>query len=133
MFKAEQTETRKVVKVFQLTMKPQHTFKATRHATPPSYLKLFANEMFNARILIFFLTIFLFLLSLCYAFGQILSVEISNFWCPRRTLSEVRAHSKVIDSNEGIRNSCWQTTRNTVNYNLFVHVTYYTKLLILKG
>ena len=108
----------------QLTMQPRHTFKATHLADPPSYLKLIANVLFNARILIFLITIFLFLLSLCYTFGQILSVEINDFWCPRVTLSEVRTHSKNEDNNEGAHFLCWNTKRNTVNFNLFVHLTY---------
>ena len=107
-------------------MHPQHTFKATQHADSPSYFELFGNRLFNARILIFLITIFLLLLSLCYTFGQILSVEISNFWCPRVTLSEVRTHSKEMNSNEGVSNSCWNTKKNTVNFNLSIHIIHIT-------
>ena len=112
---------------------PQHTYKATVHTNPPSYLILMTNELFNARILIFLITIFLFLLSLCYTFGQILSVEIGNFWCPRVTLSEVRAHSKEINSNEGVNDSCWTTKLNIVNFNLFLHLTVHVRFIARYG
>ena len=105
------------------SMHPQHTYKVSHHTDPPSYLKLVANELFIARIIIFLITIFLLLLSLCYTFGQILSVEIADFWCQRVTLSEVRTHSKEINSNEGDGHSCWTTKSNIVNFNLFLHLT----------
>ena len=101
---------------------PQHTFKAgcdTEYT--PSYLKLLTNQLFWARIVIFLVTIFLFLLSLSYTFGQILSVEISNFWCPSVTLSQIKTHSIAINSNGGVGGSCWSTKQNTVNHYPFCY------------
>ena len=99
---------------------PQHTITADCHTEGgPSYLKLLTNELFWSRIVIFLITIFLFLLSLSYTFGQILSVEISNFWCPTVTLSQVRAHSIAIKSNSGVDGSCWSTKKNIVKNNPF--------------
>ena len=97
-------------------MRPQHIYTTTHHPLDrPSYLKLFTNELFLSRIILLFITIFLFLLSLSYSFGQILSVELRDFWCDRFTLSEVRAHSKKIGSNTGVPFSCWTTNLNSVN------------------
>ena len=98
---------------------PPHTVKVDCHTKGgPSFLKLFTNELFWSRIVIFLITIFLFLLSLSYTFGQILSVEISNFWCPTVTLSQVRTHSIAIKSNGGVKDSCWSTKQNTVKNTL---------------
>ena len=97
----------------QLTITEPTNVKPTNTAT---YLQLFRNDLFCSRIIIFLITIFLFLLSLCYTFGQILTVELSDFWCDHVTLSQVRAHSKQINSNEGVDKSCWSTKKNTVKY-----------------
>ena len=98
----------------------QHAAEADCHTDGgPSYLKLLTNELLWSRIVVFLITIFLFLLSLCYTFGQILSVEMSKFWCPSVSLSEVRAHSIAIKSNGGVASSCWSTKLNTVKKNLF--------------
>ena len=82
-----------------------------------SYLKLFTNGLFNSRIIILWITIFLFLLSLSYAFGQILSIELSDFWCGLVTIDEIRVHSRQMNSNEGDPHSCWNTNQNTVKNN----------------
>ena len=99
---------------------PQHIYIETHHLLHrPAYLKLFTNKLFSSRIIILLITIFLFLLSLSYTFGQILSVELGDFWCKPVTLSQIRAHSKEIKSNTGASfSSCWTTKLNAVNYNI---------------
>ena len=93
---------------------PQYTSKAMNPLDRASYLKLFTNGLFNSRIIILLITIFLFLLSLSYAFGQILSVELSDFWCKPATISKIRAHSRQINSNQGDAEGCWSTNQNKV-------------------
>ena len=92
--------------------------------TTPSYLDLLTNELFYSRIIIFLITIFLLSLSICYTLGQILTVELSNFWCDKVTLEEVRAHSRQINSNKGVERSCWSSKQNAVNFQ--IHCTYTT-------
>ena len=101
-------------------IRPQHAYTRTDHRLHrPSYIKLFTNKLFSSRIIILLITIFLFLLSLSYTFGQILSVELGDFWCKPVTLSQIRAHSKEIGSNTGQDlKSCWTTKLNAVNNNI---------------
>ena len=99
---------------------PKYTSKEMGTSNRTSYLKLLTNELFNSRIIILFITIFLFLLSLSYTFGQILSVELSDFWCKPATIAEIRAHSKQISSNEGDPNTCWSTNQNNVKNNILI-------------
>ena len=112
----------------------QYTSKASNHTQPPSYLKLFTNELFISRIIIFLLTIFMFLLSVSYTFGQILSVELTDFWCKRVTLSDIRDHSAEINSNTGeTRGSCWSTKQHVVNYKIQIELCKLSVLLSLYG
>ena len=84
--------------------------------TQPSYCSLFTNQLFYSRILILLITIFLFVLSLCYTFGQILSLELSDFWCEKRSIQEVRENSILVGNNRGVGNGCWRSKLNTVNH-----------------
>lgn len=84
--------------------------------TGPSCMALFKNELFYSRIIILLITSFLFILSLCYTLGQILTLHLTNFWCPERTIEEIRASSIARGRNEGISGSCWRTNLNTVNH-----------------
>ena len=88
---------------------PQFSYTIAYQVTTPKIIHLITNKLFCARIIIFLITVILLLLTLCYAFGQILTVELSDFWCKPTTLEEVRAHSKEIGSNVGEYNSCWNT------------------------
>ena len=82
----------------------------------PSYLELFTNELFYSRIIIFLITIFLFILSLCYTFGQILTLELADFWCNPVSYEEVRAYSIELGSNTGYNgeSSCLRVKRSPV-------------------
>ena len=82
----------------------------------PSMVKFLTNQYFASRIIILFITIILFFLSLCYTFGQVLTVEISDFWCTRHTLAEIREHSRQTNQNGGDSGSCWNSKLNTVSF-----------------
>eukprot|EP01084_Bolivina_argentea_P001940 3588_1 len=73
----------------------------------PSYLMLLKGELLYSRILIVFATVFMLLLSISYTIGQILSLDLSNFWCPQRTTEEILKHSIDIKANFGDPDGCW--------------------------
>eukprot|EP01084_Bolivina_argentea_P001941 3589_1 len=73
----------------------------------PSYLMLLKGELLYPRILIIFATVFMLLLSMSYTIGQILSLELSNFWCPQRTAEDILKHSIDINENGGDNSGCW--------------------------
>ena len=119
------------------SLPPQYASNAMNLSNRASYIELVTNGLFKSRIMILLITIFLFLLSLSYAFGQILSVELSDFWCKTATITEIRDHSRQISSNYGSPGTCWSTDQSDVKNNdvyifLFCNITY-CLLLILKG
>eukprot|EP01084_Bolivina_argentea_P262053 443068_1 len=87
----------------------------TTNNSKPSYIDLFTNGLFLSRILILLITMFCFILSLFYTLGQILSLQLSEFWCPKTTIEEVHANSKAKNLNGGQGNACWRTKLFVVN------------------
>eukprot|EP01083_Nonionella_stella_P084950 235247_1 len=85
------------------------------NATKLQCVLLLKNELFYARIIVLLVTIFLLLVSILYAIGQVTSLQISNYWCDSYTLEEVHQHSRDVGANRGWFNSCWRTKINQVD------------------
>eukprot|EP01084_Bolivina_argentea_P305985 528669_1 len=84
----------------------------------PTYKLLITDELFCARIMIILLTIFLSALSLSYAIGQILSITVSNYWCPQIDIQHIRQHSYNNKLPKGgSENGCFSSKEYTVNQN----------------
>ena len=60
-------------------------------------------------ISVYLLSVFLTIISILYAFGQITSLEVADFFCPEYTEEEVRQHSIQNGLNKGDPGTCWST------------------------
>ena len=69
-----------------------------------------------AGILVYLLCIFLTIVSIFYALGQITSLEVVDFFCPDYTEEQVRQHSIENGLNQGDPGSCWKTKSFRVKY-----------------
>ena len=80
----------------------------------PSLIVFIKNELLWSRVVIIVFTTFMSLLCLFYSIGQIVSLTIDNYWCQKRTLQEIRIHSKENDLPYG-SDDCWSSKDFTVN------------------
>ena len=73
------------------------------------------TRSFCSRIFILLMFVFLCILSFIYCFGQIYKLQLSNYWCPVRTLEQIREHSIDINSPIGDDSGCWTSKNYIVN------------------
>ena len=69
-------------------------------------------------LFIIFLCWFLTFIAGLYAVGQITQLELSNYFCPKKSLSEIREHSIEFGLNHGTDEGCWKTKRFAVEYHI---------------
>ena len=74
-------------------------------------------------ILVYLLCIFLTIVSILYAFGQITTLQVADFFCPQYTQEQVLQHSIDYGLNEGDPNSCWSTKSFRVNFEYMYYFT----------
>ena len=72
------------------------------------------NEYFYARLIIIAVTMFLLSLSISYAIGNLLSLDLANISCDKKTEEEILQHSKENNLNGGDVNGCWRSKGFTV-------------------
>eukprot|EP01084_Bolivina_argentea_P307964 532391_1 len=82
-----------------------------------SYLKLLKNcRQLFPRLAIIFISMFLLLLSVAYATGQISELQVTDYFCDRPTPEQIADHSRKIHDNEGdYWNPCWSHKRIRVD------------------
>ena len=71
------------------------------------FIALLSDQRFWSRIITFFVTIFLWLLSVLYTHAQVLQLKLSNYWCPIRTIDEIHQNSVRNNLPFGTEDNCW--------------------------
>eukprot|EP01084_Bolivina_argentea_P025857 48093_1 len=78
------------------------------------------------------LALFLLMVSCFYAFGQVSTLEVENFFCPEISLNEVHEHSIQYGLNKGADEStCYKTKYFRLDENKLFHVNQYDVIYIL--
>ena len=75
----------------------------------------FCNKTFGVFLIVFFICNFLSFICLLYGFGQITRVQLSDYWCQEKSLSEIRQHSIDENLNHGTSVGCWKSKQYTVS------------------
>ena len=107
----------------------------------PSLSMLLLDESFCGRIVILLVIIFLCFVTILYAIGQILSLNLTDYWCPSYSLDQVRQNSINLNKPQGISNSCWKSNTfltvdddalwSNESYNFQLDVTFKTFMQLL--
>lgn len=59
----------------------------------------------------------LFFIFLCvlYGYGQIVTLQLDDYFCESKTLQQIREHSIESNLNEGTEDGCWTTSNNKID------------------
>ena len=60
-----------------------------------------------------------------YGFGQITKLNVTHYWCDRKTLDEIREHSIEYNLNHGTSDGCWKSTQFNVDKNSLFDISIY--------
>ena len=83
----------------------------------PLFLKLqifYANINCLIALFIFMLCLFFAFVSGLYAFGQVLDLQLANYWCDLKDLDTIHAHSIANNLNHGTNDGCWTSKQWSV-------------------
>lgn len=75
----------------------------------------FDNIFLIERFLLFFLCVVLIILCIFYGIGQITSLELENYFCDNKDLSEIYQHSRDFNLTRGTTDGCWHSKGIIVN------------------
>ena len=69
-------------------------------------------------IIIFTIVLCIFLSCVCsfYGYGQITSLSLNNYWCEKKSLTEIYQHSYDYNLSHGTNDGCWKSKQFTVKF-----------------
>eukprot|EP01084_Bolivina_argentea_P134263 236855_1 len=76
------------------------------------------SKFFLMRIMIILLTMFMLILSISYTISQILTLQLSDYFCDPTTLEQIKQHSIENNLPKGDLHSCWKLKDTSVDSNL---------------
>ena len=73
------------------------------------------NQHNILRLITLLLSLLFIIISGLYAFGQILELQLFDYFCEPKSLDEIYAHSIGNSLNEGTTDGCWTTSSNKID------------------
>ena len=80
-----------------------------------TFIQFFDNRHVILRCILIFLSLFLAACCMLYAIGQIMTLQLTNYFCSPVSLNSIRHHSKQLNLTYGDYDNCWISKGIKVN------------------